>query len=295
MEKNAKKNGHKQVPLANRAPSPEQTQSNATPNPTATIPRPEVSDASNLPAEVSQADLQAAGFDVRNNFAGGIEPRLCKVEIIHRAQMFRDVVTDDKFSSFQGIIVHYQRFNSWWEGDFESGGGNDQPDCASSDAIRPDQGDKLQAVTCAECPKNKFTGEGGKECKNSIRVHILRQGEILPIRLIVPATSIKPFEEYISGLTTKGIPFQIAVTEFSIDKATSAGNIEYGKLHLRLVETVKLRAQFEAIKGTIQMNRKQFLLTTVTSDERVSATSSGQKESEGPETGQSLPAGSVPY
>jgi len=216
-------------------------------------------------------------FNVRNNFLGGAEPRLPRIEIIHRGQMFREVTTGETFQHFLGYILHYQRFNGWWKQAFQDGQSASFPDCGSSDGIKPDQGDDIQSDLCANCPRNEF-GEGGKECKNNIRLHVLRPGEILPIRIIVPATSLKPFSEYISHLTLKNIPYQMALTKFSLAKTENAQKIEYSKIALSLNSVVNTKELVVNLKDAIGMNRKQFQAKQIALDETAAPANTESRE-----------------
>jgi len=197
------------------------------------------------------------GFDFTKNFENGAEPRLPVVKIMHQGQMFK--IGEDKDESFVGTILHYQRTNAYWEESFDQTGAGTPPDCASRNGRVPTDGDSIQADSCAKCQWNKFGSDGkGKKCKNMYRMHILRDGDLLPIRIVVPATSMKNVDEYLTTLANKQLHYCMAKTKFSLVSAQSSGNIEYSKLVLSLEEVCQDMEQLKELKAQIDQYGKQF-------------------------------------
>ena len=168
---------------------------------------------------------------------------------------------EEKFPEFEGYILHYQRANVYWEKDVSETGGGTAPDCASIDGIKPTQGENIQSDSCLNCPKNQWgsdpkTGKG-KACKNIIRMHILRDGDLLPIRLTIPPTSLKVVDEYMTYLTNKGLPYQIVKTKFSLEPAKGAG-MEYSKLKLTAGEFLKNKEDMLKLKSIIDKFKQSF-------------------------------------
>jgi len=135
-----------------------------------------------------------------------------------------------------GVVVDQHRMNAYWSAKYD--GTKNAPDCVSLDGkvgmARPDANVawKGGCQDCASCPLNQFGSaeDGrGKACKNMRRVAMLREGEILPILITIPPTSIKEWDAYIVGLTSKlKRPYGV-VTKIKLKKATNSGGIEYSK------------------------------------------------------------------
>jgi hypothetical protein len=109
-----------------------------------------------------------------------------------------DPENPDYAKYIEGIIVHNHDANAYWE----EGSENEEdatPLCSSVDGklgIGEPSGD------CVTCALNKFGSGGangkGKACKNMRILYILQDGDILPIQLNLPPTSIKPFKDFYS-------------------------------------------------------------------------------------------------
>jgi len=168
-------------------------------------------------------------FNLAQNMEG-VVPRLPQIGIIHRGQMF--VMPDEsKIEKFEGIILDQHAANAWWEKKMSSGGAAAAPDCYSLDGITPDLTlPKCQSDKCANCKQNQFGSDGkGKACKNMKRLHILMEGSLLPRRLTVPPTSIRSFENYMTSLVDRGLPYAAIVSIFSLAKKTSE-TFEYAEV-----------------------------------------------------------------
>lgn len=140
--------------------------------------------------------------------------------------------TDDDAESATeliGVILDHNPMNSYWAEKFS--GGNEQPDCASTDG-------KIGMVTgtgatraCATCPYNQFGSAGaGKACKNSHRVFLLREGNPVPLILTLPPTSIRYFRDYVGKrIILKGLRCWQVVTKVTLKKEKSRDGIVYSR------------------------------------------------------------------
>jgi len=184
-------------------------------------------------------------FDLKANMVGVI-PRLPQIGIVHRAELFQwpDETTVPKF---EGIIIDTNRINAWWEIPYGQSGGGTPPDCFSMDGIESDQnGNNVQAELCRDCEKNKFGSDEkddgspgrGKACKNMKRVHVLIMGEMLPHRMTLPPSSLKVIDDYISRLTSKGLPYQLTYTTFKLVKAQNKDGVAYSEIKLERGELI---------------------------------------------------------
>ncbi|MCK4825152.1 hypothetical protein KA005_55905 [bacterium] len=179
----------------------------------------------NLPAELK------AKFDLKSNMEG-VAPRLPQVNIVHQAQLFT-FPDETQLKEFEGIILDTNRINAWWDQSYDETGGGTPPDCFSMNGIEPDLNCNMpQAKRCAECEKNKFGSDGrGKACKNMKRVHIMLEDEMLPHRLTLPPSNLKAIDMYISLLTSKGMPYQLVVTNFKLKKAQNKDGIAFSEIN----------------------------------------------------------------
>jgi len=152
-----------------------------------------------------------------------------------------------------GVIVDHYPVNAYWEKAYT--GGNVPPDCSSMDAKNGDYG------SCASCSFNQWGSDPkdgkGKACKNMHRVYILREGEVLPLLLTLPPTTLKNFSDYIGlRVVTKGYRSHAVITKVGLKKAQNAGGIDYsqavfalaGKLSPQQTESMADYAQ--GIKAT---------------------------------------------
>jgi len=132
----------------------------------------------------------------------------------------------DMVKDFSGVILFHHPMFTYYRERFS--GGNNAPDCGSYDGI---SGVGNPGGVCATCTLNQFgSGEnGGKACKNKRRIYVLREGELIPILLVLPTGSMKEFSVYIKRLLAKGKKSNSVVTKFSLKKVTNASGIAYSQ------------------------------------------------------------------
>ena len=132
----------------------------------------------------------------------------------------------DMVKDFSGVILFHHPMFTYYRERFS--GGNNAPDCGSYDGK---VGVGNPGGVCESCPLNQFgSGEnGGKACKNKRRIYVLREGELIPILLVLPTGSMKEFSVYIKRLLAKGKKSNSVVTTFSLKKVTNASGIAYSQ------------------------------------------------------------------
>lgn len=207
-------------------------------------------DKQNVAVEIPD-DLKDV-FNIAQNMEGVI-PRLPQISIIHRGQMF-ELPGGEKLGEFEGVILDQHRANAWWEADISESGGGSVPDCYSMDGVTPVDSEKRQSDKCAECRHNQFgsdrRGTGGKDCKNMKRLHIIMEDSTLPRRLTIPPTSIRKFDEYMTELVDRGLPYMTVITKFGLEKKINK-SFEYAEIKLqrdRVLSQDELRVVAEKIK-----------------------------------------------
>lgn len=145
-------------------------------------------------------------------------------------------VGEETITALKGIIVYHTSPNAYWADTFS--GANNPPDCASTDG-RTGVGNP--GGDCALCPMNQFGSDGnkGKACKNMRRLYILMEGNMLPIRLDLPPTSLKAYRQYTVGLTTRALPYWAVETILTLRKEKNPDNIEYSVVEFKPGEIIK--------------------------------------------------------
>lgn len=133
----------------------------------------------------------------------------------------------DTAKEITGVIVDSHPANAMWFTE-DMTGDNKNPDCASNDG-------KIGSVygDCATCQYNEFgTGKnGGKLCKNTVQVFILRDGAIFPVMISVPASSIKAWNTYkASRLLAKGKKPGDVITRVTLKKSENKDGITFSEI-----------------------------------------------------------------
>ncbi|HHW26224.1 MAG TPA: hypothetical protein GXX23_02660 [Firmicutes bacterium] len=152
-----------------------------------------------------------------------------------------------------GIIVDRYPVNAYWPDKFA--GASNPPQCVAMDG-RTGVGDP--GGNCATCPHNQWGSDQdskGKACKNLHRIYILPPGDIMPLLIALPPTSLANFNAYMLRLTNKAKkPYWAVLTKIKLEKATSAQGITYSKAVFSKVGDVPaeklldLKAYVESLK-----------------------------------------------
>ena len=129
---------------------------------------------------------------------------------------------------FSAVILHHHPLFTFYENKYT--GSNNPPDCCSFDGIN---GTGTPGGKCRFCKLNAFgSGENGsKACKNKHRLYLLRENEIFPDVLILPASSIQELSKYIKRLLSTGKKSSSVVTKLTLRKAVNKTGISFSKVH----------------------------------------------------------------
>lgn len=140
-----------------------------------------------------------------------------------------DPENPDMVKEIVGVIVDHYPVNAYWAEKFA--GQNTPPDCSALDGKN---GTGNPGGNCKTCPNNQWgsdpEGTGGKACKNMHRIYILREGDVFPLLLTLPPTSLKNFADYLAKrvIGKRRRSYQV-LTKISLKKATSNGGITYSQ------------------------------------------------------------------
>lgn len=108
-----------------------------------------------------------------------------------------DPENPDYVKNLEGVILFNHPNNAYWPEGSEYDD-SATPLCSSVDAK---QGIGEPGGSCVSCALNQFgsAAEGnGKACKNMRVLYLLRSGEIMPLQVTLPPTSLKPFREFMN-------------------------------------------------------------------------------------------------
>lgn len=137
-----------------------------------------------------------------------------------------------------GVIIKQRLVRAFWKEGLDDSGGGTPPDCTSPDNHwgYGDPGDRLKSEGrgCADCPMSDFGtakgGEGaGQACQQRHQLFIAIPGEVLPILVSLPPTSLHAIKKYLGRLSSRVIPFYAVTTTISLKKETSGAGQDYAE------------------------------------------------------------------
>ena len=134
-----------------------------------------------------------------------------------------DPQNPDYVRSLVGVILYNHASNAYWPEGKEYDD-NEPPLCQSVDGK---QGYGEPGGACATCILNRFgssaTGRG-KACKNMRVLYLLRSGEMMPIQLSLPPTSIRPYTTFVnSAFLLRGRRVCSGLVQIGLRKGASNG------------------------------------------------------------------------
>ena len=139
----------------------------------------------------------------------------------------------------------------------------------------------------ATCPYNQYgSGEGkSKACKNKRFLYIIREGELFPVILSLPAGSLGNFVKYTKQQLTKCRRLNQVVTRVTLKKATNSGGIAYSQAVFSFVR--ELEPQEREVIGSMTVNVKEYA-AALSSDDLIEVQDEGTTLNIDPETGEVL-------
>ena len=192
---------------------------------------------------VEQVNLPALNDDLAEVIAeemDGLSIEFDRVKIPSGGGLAFEVPGDDPDEpdmkkEIVGVIVDQHAVNAYWAVKYS--GQNNPPDCSSMDGKEGVTSDGVKKP-CNSCPYNEWgSDEDGKSkaCKNMRRVYILPEGEMFPLLLTLPPTSLKNFSNYLAKrVIAKGRRSYNVLTKVSLKKAVSSGGITYSQASFSL-------------------------------------------------------------
>ena len=169
--------------------------------------------------------------------------------------------SEESVKELAGVIVHFQDQRKYWEKDMEESGGSSPPDCYSDDGVtgRGSPGGK-----CNVCPLSEFKSakDGrGQACRQVRVVYLARPGDLLPLVLNVPPTSLKNIKQYFLRLASRGIKFFEVETVIGLEKVKGDSGITYsratfkGPRRLSKEDLASVRTYIDGIRPALDRSR----------------------------------------
>lgn len=132
-----------------------------------------------------------------------------------------------------GVVIHHRPVRGYWKEKFA--GAKNPPDCHSDDGI---SGFGSPGGACRKCPlaqygtaiNEKGMPAKGQACKQMKFLFVVREGDILPILVVLPPTSLKPVERYLMRLTSQAAPFYGVVTRLTLERTKSSTGIDFSRV-----------------------------------------------------------------
>lgn len=192
----------------------------------------------NLPANIGELG------SVSENYQGINRLILPVVKCEWQAKLF-NMPDGNPVKTFDGIILRVEQSKLFWLQKMSEGGTAGQtPDCAAVSIrgmMQAPFGENVQAESCAKCKHNQFgtatneKGEktGGKRCGDKLRFFIFTEGNVLPVQMSIPPTSLFAWSAFVPTLKQH---FSAHLVKFSIvpDKKGKAP----GVIHFEVARTI---------------------------------------------------------
>ena len=137
--------------------------------------------------------------------------------------------TTNGIQSIEGVILASHLVNVRWGHDFGTRQPGERPICRSMDGLTGVDQETGETHSCAACPYNQFGEDGArKACSNKRQLYIMREGDLLPMLMSLPPSSLKAYDNYrvLASLTLR-TPMSALVTRITLKNKTSANGSEY--------------------------------------------------------------------
>ncbi|MFZ2648624.1 MAG: hypothetical protein WA210_00835 [Burkholderiaceae bacterium] len=170
---------------------------------------------------------------------------------------------EEAAKTIDGVIVAWSDQRAFWRESFSGAGA--PPDCASRDS-RIGVGDP--GGPCHKCafaqfgsapPKPGKTDAGrGQACKQMRLLFIVRPGDLLPIVVAAPPTSLKAMRDYFIKLAGAGIPYYQAITSLKLAQDKNADGIQYSLVEPRMAsqlsddEAARIKMFSDSLQGVFK-------------------------------------------
>ena len=137
---------------------------------------------------------------------------------------------EEMVKELAGIIVAWRDTRAYWSVPLDQSDGHMPPDCYSLDART---GTGQPGGDCFKCPFAQFgsdpKGGDGQACKLVRQLFLLREDNLLPEIVSLPASSVKPARQYFMRLAARAVPCYSLITKIGLEKTKNAQGIVYSR------------------------------------------------------------------
>lgn len=138
----------------------------------------------------------------------------------------------DAMREFEGIIVSWNESRRYYAGAYQPGA-KAPPDCVSDDLV---VGIGVPGGDCKSCPFNQWGSaigpDGqptrGKACGQYRMLFVNRPGNILPMVVVIPPSSLGVARKYFLRLASRSIPYFGVVTKFRLEAGDPVATVGFG-------------------------------------------------------------------
>ena len=169
-------------------------------------------------AKVSEFDLDR----VKMPTAGG------------RIWMIPGLNGDEDSKTIEGVIVAWREPRTYWKEALDVSGGGAPPDCSAADGIH---GVGDPGGNCGACPLAQFGSamrdgkpSGGQACKQTRLLFMVRTGDLIPLVVTAPPTSLRGLRRYFLRLASREIPYYGLTTRLELEQDKSKDGFTYSKI-----------------------------------------------------------------
>ncbi len=160
-----------------------------------------------------------------------------------------------------GTIVAWKEGRVFWADPYSGEG--QSPDCYSNDLVR---GSGKPGGSCQACPFNQWKsdpkGGPGKACKEVRSLFIVREGDVLPIVLTVPPSSLKNLRQYFTRLAAQAKIFYGVETALTLTRVKNSSGIAYSEITPRATRAYN-RDEYARVSGYARQFQEVIAATNI--------------------------------
>lgn len=132
-----------------------------------------------------------------------------------------------------GVVLAFSDRRQYWKESLDAGGGGNPPDCYSLDGVF---GHGDPGGPCSTCPMAQWGSAikngkptKGQACGQKRALVFLPEDAVLPLLVMVPATSMNACKKAFLRISGKGRPVSAALISIKLAKAKNADGIAYAE------------------------------------------------------------------
>lgn len=160
---------------------------------------------------------------------------------------------DEAAKTIEGVVILNRETRAFWVNTEPNGS---PPDCSSPDGF---EGTGNPGGDCSRCPMAQYdSGKDGRQaCRQQRQLFMIREGDVLPIVVNVPPSSLKAWRQFATQLVQARTPLTGVITRLSLVKAQSRNNQPYAQIvpavasYLVPEDTARFKAYGESLRPSL--------------------------------------------